>query len=336
MKSKFNLIALSLLLATSTLSSASFASCTEIVEEKGPSYSRVIAKKLGTTVLESLVVGATVGAITHGVNGMEDSDAECLRAKLLLAGSALINTPGSLPTEWTSFESIKTLTKIGIKTAFTAGGMYMAASYYETVVKPLSGEIEPDENQRTFYTSYGAALGNLTGNVVVTSLDLTGSALSWGTKKLFGGFFGSNKSVSPVEVDIVSQEEARQRETLRLQQEEEQSRQTENLRLEQVAREQEEARSRELQDQLDLLGGKITETLETYEQTSADTQELQRLEAEERARELNKKQKFWNGVVIESEEEGMRRAESLKLTKKDKYLKTSEANKDASSSNSSD
>lgn len=332
MKSKLNLIALSLLLATSTLSSASFAS-SDIVEENKPSYSRVIAKKLSYTVLESLAVGATVGAITHSVNSMEDTDAECNRAKILLAGSALINVPGSLPSDWTSLEFLKSVTKIGIKTAFTAGGTYLGASYYQSI-QALNGEVEPDEYQRTMYTSYGAALGNLTGNAVITTLDLTGSAFSWGAKKLFGGLFGGKKDQT-AEVDTAHEEEESRKETLRLEQvarEEEEAR--ENLRLEQVAREEEEARQREEDNRRseEALLHAFGENLDVLETTTDETLELQRLAAEERARELNRKQIFWNGVLEVTEEEGKQRAEALKTTKKDAYLIKSDANNASSSS----
>lgn len=320
MKSKFNLIALSLLLATSTLSSASFASA-EVTEEKKVSYSRTIGQRLGYTVIESLAVGAAVGAITHGVNSMEDTDADCYRAKILLAGSALINVPGSLPSDWTSLEFLKSATKIGIKTAFTAGGTYLGASYYQTL-QAISGEIEPDENQRTLYTSYGAALGNLTGNAVIGTLDMTGSALSWGAKKLFGGFFKESKPTS-VEVNISrEEEEARQREI---------------LRLEQVAREEEEARQKETlrRQQEEELLRQFSEDLNTLEEVTDESIALQRLEAEERAKELNRKEKFWNGVLESTEVEGQKRTEKLKTAKRDPYLAGSDANK-ASSSSSSD
>ncbi|MGN6670610.1 MAG: hypothetical protein ACTHJ4_03655, partial [Candidatus Nucleicultricaceae bacterium] len=178
MKSKFNLIALSFLMAT-TLSSASFASADNLdldKEPSAPSYKVRAVKALA----EAAVVGGTVRLFMHGIDTqMRDNDPEQIRFQ---AGAAVVGFSAIrslFPEEMTVTEVLKALPKFGIKAGFTMGGAFLATSYYETL-KALQGsapvDAETERQERMNYTAYGAMAGNLAGNIVNTTLD----GFAWG------------------------------------------------------------------------------------------------------------------------------------------------------------
>lgn len=302
MKSKFNLIALSFLMAT-TLSSASFASAQDFADEPSPtkkSSSTSLKKKLAIATTEAVLAGAIVGGSVYALDeAMSVNDLEHMRAKAATAIATLTAARSFIPPEMTAYEILMASPKFAVKAGCTLGGAYLMTAYYETVQSQLDAlfsttssewNLEEKKQARMAYAATGAALGNMAGNVINTSID----GLAWGVSKTAGGIKGLFKGMWSKPVETVSQEIEHDL----------------------------DASDGEDEDLDALLGGiKIGGNLAALRSEVDDAERLLAAEAIENAKKkLNHKEEQWNGVVEASEEDFQQRTEKLKSSRMKKDL----------------